>query len=82
MDNDTVSAASVHPAMGEERVISSGVNTDEPTEPNTSNQNESNECYLMTYTTGTNVKVRSRWVEGVESEDSSKFNKQVILVLQ
>ena len=77
-----MSAASVHPAMGEERVISSGVNTDEPTEPNTSNQNESNECYLMTYTTGTNVKVRSRWVEGVESEDSSKFNKQVILVLQ
>ena len=36
MDNDTVSAASVHPAMGEERVISSGANTDEPTEPNTS----------------------------------------------
>ena len=25
MDNDSVSAASVHPAMGEERVISSGV---------------------------------------------------------
>ena len=35
MDNDTVSAASAYPAMEEERVISRGANTEEPTKPKT-----------------------------------------------
>ena len=51
MDNDTVSAASVHPAMGEERVISSGVNTDEPTEPNTSTPRSVSYTHLTLPTT-------------------------------